>query len=86
VQSRSGNGGGGGEAESNTSFMTTVYTYGPGNTGGVAAQRLSGAGVPSDDPSDPTPEDLLLTNNVSASSKARAGFSSQTWRASLSQP
>ena len=54
-------------------IMAGIYTYDPGNTGGVAAQWVSGAGVPSDDPSDPTNEGLLLTNNVPASSYARAG-------------
>jgi hypothetical protein len=39
----------------------------------VAAQWVSGAGVPSNNASDPTNEGLLLTNNVPASSRARAG-------------
>jgi Viral BACON domain len=72
VQTGSGTGGGGGETE-DSAFMAAAYTYDPDNTGGVAAQWVSGAGVPSNNPKDPTNQGLLLTNNVPASSKARAG-------------
>ncbi len=56
-----------------TSISTTVYTYDPANTGAVAARWVYGAGVPGSDASDPTNQGLVLTNNASASSKARAG-------------
>jgi hypothetical protein len=72
VQPGSGTGGGDGDTDDST-LMATPYTYDPGNTGGVAAQWVSGAGVASNDPDDPTNEGLLLANNVPASSKARAG-------------
>ena len=73
VQSGDGGGEDGGGETDDSNFMAAAYTDDPGNTGGVAAQWVSGAGVPSNNPNDPTNEGLLLTNNVPSSSKARAG-------------
>ena len=54
------------------SISAATYTFDPAETGAVASTWVYGAGVPGD-VTDPTNQGLVLTNNASASSQARAG-------------
>jgi len=64
---------GGGDGGDDGAIHAEAYTYDPGNTGAVSANWVYGAGVPSNNGSDPTNQGLVLSNNASASSGARAG-------------
>jgi hypothetical protein len=54
------------------SISADIYTSDPADTGAVASTWVYGAGV-AGDATDPTNQGLVLTNNASASSHARAG-------------
>jgi hypothetical protein len=62
-----------GSSDDSAPLSTSTYTDDPANTGGVSAQWMDGAGVPVNDASDRNNQGLVLTNNASAKSKARAG-------------
>ena len=59
--------------DDNEGIGATTYTQDAADSGAVAARWVYGAGVPDADLSDPTNQGLLLSNNASAASKARAG-------------
>ncbi|HYL16660.1 MAG TPA: hypothetical protein VEV41_26735, partial [Terriglobales bacterium] len=62
------------ENDDNLHITAQPYTYDPSNTGAVSAGWVPGAGVPgSSSSSDPANQGLVLVNNASTSSKARAG-------------
>ena len=61
------------DGEENEGIGATTYTQDAADSGAVAARWVYGAGVPDADLSDPTNQGLLLSNNASAASKARAG-------------